>query len=108
ILFGNNNYDLPVYHPLMEEDRVVVQGADTVYYRVEGSLGADRSGLAYGSAMLEDRINLICFLDSGNRSDRQNLKNELKRLETVFRGENRVQGIVVTAQTERTSGWEKE
>ncbi len=103
--FGNNYYDLPVYHPLVAEGQVVRQGADTVYYRVEGLLGTDRSGSARGSEMLEGRINLVCYPDSDSRTDHANLINELRRLETAFRNEEPVQGIIVAAQEEM--GWQK-
>ncbi|GAA4447305.1 hypothetical protein GCM10023091_41950 [Ravibacter arvi] len=59
-LFGSNHYDLPYFHPLRDPgNRVLMNGADTVYYALSEPLGRTGAGDTLTAGVLESHINLF-------------------------------------------------
>lgn len=86
---GTNHYDLPYFHPLADSaDRVVVDGKDTVYYRVSGVLGITSAGDTVTADLLEGRVNAF-YRGGDNPAMEAHLAEERTRLvERLAKEEN--------------------
>lgn len=63
-LFGTNHYDLPYFHPVTDSaGQVRLNGADTVYYSIEGPLGLDYQGDTVFADLLEGQVTFFLIPD---------------------------------------------
>lgn len=77
---STNHYDLPYFNPEYGPgNRVLLNGSDTVYYKVSGVIGVDPKGDTVLSEVLDGYVNVF-FTGSGDPGTKERLEEEKERL----------------------------
>ena len=97
-----NHYDLPYFNPLTDSNgRILVDGVDTIYYRVSGVLGVTPGGDTVTSLSLSEKISVFYLDKGGSEHEKSHLAEDRKRLLQLLEKEKDFQLLERVAESPR-------